>query len=117
MYHSLPRYCVWSFCSAALTLGLASCIDHDYDLSEDIDMTVNVGGQLITIPSSNTELITLYDILELDSESSIKEVEHQGDYGLNVGDYVLLQAGSSTPAEYKINVLEISRRPKSACSS
>lgn len=46
MYHSLPRYCVWSFCSAALTLGLASCIDHDYDLSEDIDMTVNVGGQL-----------------------------------------------------------------------
>lgn len=113
MYHSLPRYCVWSFCSAALTLGLASCIDHDYDLSEDIDMTVNVGGQLITIPSSNTELITLYDILELDSESSIKEVEHQGDYGLNVGDYVLLQAGSSTPAEYKINVVEISRRPKS----
>lgn len=102
---------MWSFCAAALTLG--SCIDNDYDLSEDIDLTVNVGGQLITIPSSSTDLITLSDILELDKESSIKTVEHQGDYGLDVGDYVLLQDGNSQPAEFRINEVAISNHPQS----
>ncbi|MDE6158186.1 MAG: hypothetical protein K2F78_08620 [Muribaculaceae bacterium] len=102
---------MWSLCAAALTLG--SCIDNDYDLSEDIDLTVNVGGQLITIPSSSTDLITLYDILELDDESSIKAVEHQGDYGLDIGDYVLLQEGESKPANFKIDEVAIRNHPNS----
>lgn len=114
MTQPLSRYCVWSLCAAALTLG--SCVDDDYDLSKDIDLTVNVGGSLITIPSSSTDNITLYDILDLDKESSIKEVEHQGDYGLSVGDYVLLQEGSSKPADYSIGVVKISNHPRSTGS-
>lgn len=60
-----------------------SCVDDTYDLSKDIDMTVTVGGNLVT-PVISTELITLDDFMELDNESDVKTRDN-GDYyfGLN----------------------------------
>lgn len=82
-----------------------SCVDHDYDLTQDIDMTVKV-GETLNIPASSTDDITLNQILDLESTSSIKTVE-EGEYGLKAGDYVLLQEGDSKPATVTIQKVVI----------
>lgn len=63
-------------------LIMTSCVDDSYDLSKDIDMTVTVGGNLVT-PVTSTELITLDDFMELDNESNIK-TRNNGDYYLGI---------------------------------
>lgn len=78
--------------------GLQSCVDHDYDLSEDIDMTVEVGGDL-SIPASGMDVMTLDQILDLDNGSSIQTLAN--------GNYVLNQEGSSKPANFKVDKVEI----------
>lgn len=51
----------------ALSLfGMVSCVDNDYDLSKDIDMSVTVGGNDLTIPASDTKDITLEKIFGLE---------------------------------------------------
>ena len=51
----------------ALSLfGMVSCVDNDYDLSKDIDMSVTVGGNNLTIPASDTKDITLEKIFGLE---------------------------------------------------
>ncbi len=73
-----------AICTAAVSpLLFMACVDNDYDLSQDIDMTVTVGGDL-AIPGSSTEEITLADILELE-EGSIVEADENGDYTLIKG--------------------------------
>lgn len=57
-----------------------SCVDDSYDLSKDIDMTVNVGGNIV-IPGSETEEITLSQIMDLE-ENSIIQTNENGDYEL-----------------------------------
>lgn len=92
--------------SAALCL--TACVDDDYDLSKDIDMTVQIGSEGFTLPASSTEQITLSQILDLDENSSIKAVA-QGQYGLAEGDYVLLQTGNADESEVSIDPVKISR--------
>lgn len=79
----------------ALTLsGVAtSCVDHDYDLSKDIDLTINVGGDP-TLPTSSTDHYTMAQILDLDEHSSIKP--DGAEYGMAAGDYVLVQGADPT---------------------
>lgn len=36
-----------------LSSCMLSCVDSEYDLSKDLDMTVTVGGENLTIPASN----------------------------------------------------------------
>lgn len=113
MNKSLLRLSAVAASAAALSLG--SCIDHDYDLKEDnLDLKVTVGGELLTLPTSSVQELTLSQILELDVNSSIKEMTAQGvegimpgDYGLALGDYLLLQDGDSKPADYLIEEVEI----------
>ena len=90
-------------CSVALVaVGAVGCVDHDYDLSEDIDLTISLGGDNLTVPGSSTEQIFLSKILDLNEGSSIKAVEVDGMYGLAKGDYVLLQEGSSSPSYFDV---------------
>lgn len=91
--------------AAVSVLALASCVDNDYDLSKDIDMTVNVGGNL-TLPPSSTEPYTMEQILNLDGNSSIKPVGKE--YGLAEGDYVLVQDGTTSPSRFKIDEVKLS---------
>lgn len=96
--------------------GMGSCVDHDYDLGEDIDMTVEVGGD-ITIPTSNTDILTLSEILDLDPNSSIIEIGSNGTtdtYGLAIGDYALVQNGNSHPADFSVERVEITGMGNSA---
>ena len=80
-------------------MGMASCVDDQYDLSKDVDMTVTVGGDL-TIPGSNTEEITLKKIFDLEDDSNV-----QPDVN---GDYVLSQEGSSTSSGVTIDGVTVS---------
>lgn len=86
--------------AVAGALSITSCVDHDYDLSKDIDLTVNVGGDL-TLPPSSTETYTMGQMLDLDENSSIKP---DGElYGLAQGDYVLSQDGDVSPSSVHID--------------
>ncbi|MDE7033294.1 MAG: hypothetical protein K2O79_08830, partial [Muribaculaceae bacterium] len=87
-------------------MGLGSCIDEDYDLSKDIDMTVQIGSEGFTLPASDTEPYTLSQILDLDETSSIKCVK-AGQYGLAEGDYVLVQSGESEPSTVEIEKIAL----------
>lgn len=86
---------------AMSALLVTSCVDHDYDLADDIDLTVSVGGEKLTLPASTLAPIQLTTILNLDEGSSIREAQ-QGEYGLNAGDYVLVQTGDQTTSDFQI---------------
>lgn len=88
----------------SLTLPmLNSCVDDEYDLSKDIDMTVTVGGGELTLPASNTAPVFLSTIFDLEPGSSIITVDNDGDYGLVAGDYALVQNGDTRHADIKID--------------
>jgi len=92
MKHSLSGLLSMSL-ALALTGVATSCVDHDYDLSKDIDLTISVGGDL-ALPSSSTDSYTMAQILDLDEHSSIQPVG--AEYGLSEGDYVLVQGADPT---------------------
>lgn len=69
------------FCLSITTFFLSSCVDNDYDLNKDIDLTIQVGGDNLTLPASDTEDITLKKIFDLDEGSLIK-ANADGDYSL-----------------------------------
>lgn len=105
----MQKTMIWPAVCGLAVIGamLTSCVEDDYDLSEDIDLTVSVGGN-ITLPASSTEAMTMGQILDLDASSAIKTVQTQGEYGLNVGDYVLVQAGEPTASSFDVPSIEIS---------
>ncbi|MGM9817158.1 MAG: hypothetical protein ACI304_08925 [Lepagella sp.] len=82
---------------------LTSCVDDSYDLS-DIDLMVNVGGDL-GVPTSSTEQYTISDVLDLSSTSSIKAVGEQ--YGYAKGDYVLVESGDPTYSNVNIDPQDV----------
>ena len=87
-----------------LVAGFGSCVDHDYDLTEDIDLTIEIGSGELNVPGSNTRDITLENILDIDySASSVKKAEYDGQYGLKKGDLVLVQEAPRTSSLFKVN--------------
>ncbi len=96
------------FCKVAMmstSLLLASvvqgCVDNDYDLDKDIDMTIGVGGNMLTLPSSSTSNYTLSQILDLDDDSSIKPDEN--------GDYTLSVSGDPTSSTFEIDEVSLNQ--------
>lgn len=96
------RQLLHALCIGFAATGVVGCVDHDYDLSEDIDLTIQLGGDNLTLPGSSTDLLYLSKILDLEQGSSIKAVETDGQYGLAKGDYVLIQDGNSTPSLFDV---------------
>lgn len=47
-------------------LWTVSCVDNKYDLDKDIDMTINVGGEYLTIPAGSTDTTFLSKIIEVE---------------------------------------------------
>lgn len=82
-------------------LCLVSCIDNSYDLSKNVDLTIQVGGDL-SIPGCNTEELTLkkiFDMDESDPDNVIKADE--------AGWYSLLKAGNGTPSEINVKTVDV----------
>ena len=61
---------VWAFFMSC-SLGIVSCVDSKYDLDKDIDMTVNVGGEYLTIPAGGTEQALLSTIIEVEKDDML----------------------------------------------
>lgn len=82
-----------------------SCVDNDYDLSKDIDMTVTVGGNNLTLPGSNTDTISLRKIFDLDDGESNTLKTNRGEIaGLNIGDYYLKESDGDEPTQSTLTV-------------
>lgn len=47
-------------------LWTVSCVDNKYDLDKDIDMTINVGGEHLTIPACSSDTAYLSKIIEVE---------------------------------------------------
>lgn len=54
-----------------MTCLVSSCVNNDYDLNKDIDMTVGVGGDW-TLPSSSTESLSMERLLDLSPDGIIQ---------------------------------------------
>lgn len=109
LYHTSRKapYSNLAYIAVATTL-LTACVDNDYDLKKDIDLTVTLGGKELTLPTSSTNVYTIAQILDLDPKSSsIKPVENQGEYGLNKGDYVLTQTGDPSYSTVSIETVSL----------
>ena len=65
------RKSIYASASSLLLTLCASFVDDTYDLSKDIDLTINVGGSEFAIPGGETEAIPLSKILKIDSIMSI----------------------------------------------
>lgn len=58
-------YPLWGFL-LSFPLWTVSCVDNKYDLDKDIDMTVNVGGEHLTIPAGRSDTAYLSKIIEVE---------------------------------------------------
>ena len=92
--------------AAAGALALTGCQDDNYDFDE-VDMTVGIGGDGLTLPVSSTDVIKLEDVLELDGSECVVVRDN--------GDYVFTQEGGDAepacPRIASINVAQ-STAPK-----
>ena len=77
-----------------LALGV-SCVDDAYDLSEDIDFTIQVGGSDFAIPGGATEAIPLSKLLKV-NEGDIVKIDPVS------GDYYLLKEGNPAYSFVKV---------------
>jgi hypothetical protein len=86
--------------TAVALLTLTGCVDDNYDLS-DIDTTAQFQVVDLTLPI-NLDEILLENILDLDDNSSIKEVD---------GKYAVVESGSLSSDPLKIDVETIHGEP------
>lgn len=92
-------------CVVSTFMFLPSCVNDDYDLNKDIDMTIGVGGDL-TLPSSNTEALKLKDVLDLDlKEGDVIDTVPGGDFWLKK------KADNPSSFEFELPVIDISDDP------
>lgn len=71
----------------AAGLFTTSCIDNSFDLSEDMDMTMELGSSGLQVKLGNSENIMLRDILEIDDDSNIDTTRN--------GLYYLVEDGTT----------------------
>lgn len=85
---------------SVLSLMLASCVDNDYDLSKDIDLTIKVGGSNFAIPGGETEAIPLSKILKVEDGDLVK-------IDPITGNYYLLKSGEPTYTSIHVNAFSL----------
>lgn len=87
-------------CAASTFFLMPSCVNDDYDLNKDIDMTINVGGDL-TIPTSATSDLTIKELFELEDDGivQLKEVNP----ATKDSAYYLIK-GADEPSSFSFNI-------------
>lgn len=86
----------------AWAFALSGCTDGDYDFN-DVDVTVGLGGDGLTLPVNSTDTIKLADVLELEGDECVVVRPN--------GDYVFEQRGNDVePAHPEIGVFTVSQR-------
>lgn len=88
-------------CALALCLApaLTGCSDSDFDLSK-VDTTVGIGSDGLQLPTSDTEDITLDDVLKLNNSDLV--------YVADNGDYMFRKTGDGmTPSHPHVNSVTV----------
>ena len=88
-------------CVCASFLLLASCVDEAYDLGKDLDLTIQVGGDL-RLPGCNTEEITLKDLFDLDEDDPDNVIKTDA-----AGFYSLCKSGEGSDSEIDIRKVDV----------
>lgn len=95
----IPQARLLASVAVAGVVALTGCTDSKYDFNE-IDSTIGIGGDGLTLPGSSTDTIQLSDVLDIDDSECVKTREN--------GDYVFVQDGSDVePARPKISTVEL----------
>jgi hypothetical protein len=81
-----------------------SCVNKDYDLDKDIDLTFHVGGDGLALPVGNTDYIRLSKIIKVD-ESDVLHLDG-GEYSLLKED-VVSPVSVSVPSTSPISITPI----------
>ena len=89
-------------CLLLSPLAFTSCTDDHYDLNE-VDSTIGVGSDGLRLPTSSTDEIQLFDVLEL-NESDVVKIQENGDYMFEQ------DGGDVTPARPMIDIIQISKQ-------
>ena len=89
-------------CLLLSPLAFTSCTDDHYDLNE-VDSTIGVGSDGLRLPTSSTDEIQLFDVLEL-NESDVVKIQKNGDYMFEQ------DGGDVTPARPMIDIIQISKQ-------
>lgn len=79
--------------SIVIPLAFQACTTTDYDLRKDIDLTMHVGGNALSVPVGSTEYIKLNKIIKID-ESDILH--------LNGGEYSIQKTQTITPTSISV---------------
>lgn len=58
-------------CSLSFLL-VVGCVDNNYSVSDDVDLTMALGSEKLTLPLGSTEKIYLRDVLTLDKSNTLK---------------------------------------------
>ena len=90
---------IYSLMAIGAMFGMQGCVDHGYDLSQDIDMTMEFGGNL-TLPPSSVAPYSMKKIMNLPDDGSSSIRPDGALYGLSAGDYVLVQSGSGSSTTF-----------------
>ncbi|MGM9694346.1 MAG: hypothetical protein ACI3YC_04990 [Alloprevotella sp.] len=75
---------VGALCTGSAFLTTA-CVDNSYDLSEDLDLTMGLGSNGLSVPMGNVEKIYLKDILSVDESVKLD----------NANQYYLVEDGKT----------------------
>lgn len=90
----------------ALLLGLIGCTTNDYDLDDNVDMTMGIGAKGLTLKFGSTEPIYLRDLLKV-ADSDILDTLKSGDdkclYYIEKDGSVNTDINVATPDPIKIN--------------
>ena len=71
----------WRRLLLGATCLLTACVDADYDLNKELDWTIGVGGEELSLPFGTTEQIPLERILKTES-AGLLQADEQGNYRL-----------------------------------
>ncbi|KAA6336772.1 hypothetical protein EZS27_015092 [termite gut metagenome] len=88
------------FFGGIVLLSLFSCIDSKYDLGKDIDLTVLVGGEKLTLPVGSSEKMYLNKFIKVEDNELLDTLE--------TGAYYLMKADTMNDTKVHVDSVEIS---------
>ncbi|KAA6338380.1 hypothetical protein EZS27_013605 [termite gut metagenome] len=84
-------------------LVLFSCIDSKYDLTKDIDLTVLVGGDDLTLPIGNTEKVYLRQFIKVEDTELLDTLTTGG----RAGEYFIQKEDAISDIKVTVDDVEI----------
>ncbi|KAA6346654.1 hypothetical protein EZS27_005842 [termite gut metagenome] len=88
------------FFGGIILFSFLSCIDSKYDLGKDIDLSLRIGGENLTLPIGSSEKIYLNSFVKIEEDGILDT--------LDTGEYYLVKEDAVEDIEVDIKPVEIS---------